>query len=172
MYGVLRRHEEQSGTDYQDRLFLSFDKMFSREKMGPLGEFFDYWKSRSNEHLGMPTIDSFRPKDEMLSGNSRAITLVDVTNSDPANFMFYSHPQYTRGFFDLSRRRLGDHPSRMNIKSCAADYLYCMINRQPIYHEIIQTIGDANRHYVRLALPVADKTGRVVNLAYAIRMMP
>ena len=116
MYGVLRRHEEQSGADYQDRLFLSFDKMFSREKMGPLGEFFDYWKSRRNEHLGMPTIDSFRPKDEMLSGNSRAITLVDVTNSDPANFMFYSHPQYTRGFFDLSRRRLGDHPSRERIK--------------------------------------------------------
>ncbi len=136
-----------------------------------LGEFFDYWKSRRNEQLGLPTTDSFRPKDDMPSGNSRAITLVDVTNSNPANFLFYSHPQYTKGFFDLSRRRLGDHPSLMNVKSCAADYLYCMINRQPIYHEIIQTIGSADRHYVRLALPIADNTGRVVNLAYAIRMM-
>ncbi|MEX2615824.1 MAG: hypothetical protein WD767_06995 [Alphaproteobacteria bacterium] len=171
MYGVLRRHEEQSGTDYQDRLFLSFDKMFSREKTSALGEIFDYWKFRRNEQVGLPTVDTFRPKDEMPSGNSRAITMVDVTYSDPANFLFFSHPQYTRGFFDLSRRRLGDHPSLMNVKSCAADYLYCMISRKPIYHEIIQTIGNANRHYVRLALPIADNSGRVVNLAYAIRMI-
>lgn len=171
MYGVLRRHEEQSGSDYQDRLFLSFDKMFSREKTSALGELFDYWKFRRNEFRDLPSIDNFRPKDDMPIDTSKAVTLVDVTFSDPANFLFFSHPQYTRGFFDLSRRRLGDHPSQMNMKSCAADYLYCMINRQPIYHEIIQTIGSANRHYVRLALPVADRTGRVVNIAYAIRMI-
>ena len=170
MYGVLQRQEQWSGDDHQERLMLSFDKMFGRERDGALGVLFDYWLASRSQGKILPTIGNFCPKEFVPPYLARAVSSVDVTFESPLNYVFRDHPHFTPGFNDLSNCRLGDQPSEMNALACASEYICCIRSQQPMYHEINQKIGNASRCYWRLTLPVADSCGRVVKLYYAIRM--
>ena len=170
MYGILQRREERSGGDRQERLTLSMAKMFGRERGGPLFTMHDYWQAKCRRH-DLPEARDFPPHRPLPPEAARRISWIDMASEDPFDFVLRNHLGLTPGFECFSDRRLGDHPSPMNAKSCAAEYLLCVRSRQPIYHEIDQILGGLVRQYVRLMLPAVDATGKVVRLVYVTRML-
>lgn len=170
MLGVLQRRIEQSGGDEQERLMLSFDKLFSREKNNPLWELFHFWQNAASKHDGVPRVDEFDYKAKLPESVKRYISWSDVTPVDPFNFVSHDHVNLTN-FRNHSNRRLGDYPAPMHARACAIEYLHCIRTRQPTYYEIDQTIGTINRHMVRMMVPVADQSGTVSKLIYAVRII-
>ena len=170
MYGVLERKEQRSGDDHQERLMLSFDKMFGRERHSILGMVHDYWMRKRSNPYDLPSVGEFYPKASLLPETAQAISFIDVSADDPFNYVIRDHPNLTPGFLDLSDRRIGDSPSKMNVEACAKEYTLCISLRRPLYHEIRQSIREASRGYIRLMLPVVDETGAVVRLFYASRL--
>lgn len=169
MYEVLQRRMETEGQDQQERLMLSLDTMMPREKGHAIGQLFDFWKFKAAPD-GVPRIDDFPYKAALPREVLRNVCWADVTPENPFNFVTQDHAKLT-AFSDASNRRLSQHQSRMHFRACASEYMHSMRERTPIYHEIDQTVGDISRHYVRLMLPVADVTGRVVRLVYAVRIV-
>lgn len=170
MYGVLQRRVEQAGDDRQERLMLSFDKMFAREKGNPLWSLFDFWNANRVSFDQIPSLDEFKYKSKLPRNITRYISWSDVTAEDPLNFVMHDHPNLTE-FNDHSNCRLGDHPIPMNAKACAIEYLHCIHSRQPTYFEIDQSFGTISRHMVRLMVPVMDDNNKVTRLVYAVRII-
>ena len=169
MYGVLQRRVEESGEDRQERLTYSFDKMFARERKTALGKLFEYWHAKRLVSNELPDESHFRSLD-LLPEPCRIFTVsVEADEPDPFKFTVKKHPSLS-AWGKHSIRRLGDLDSKMNVKSCVSEYLTCISSQQPMYHEIDQTMGSNNRHYVRLLLPVLGPSKNVTNLVYAIRI--
>ena len=74
-------------------------------------------------------------------------------------------------FGNYSHTALLHHPFRLHAARCAFEYELCKRVRQPIYHEITQTVGSTYRSYVRLLLPTVDSLGKVQKLYYATRYL-
>ena len=170
MHGVLKRRLEQSGGNQQERLMLSREKMFAREKGNALWVLHDFWHARSLASGQIPLTEDFAYKEILPESVTRYISWADVTPSNPLNFIMHDHTRQT-AFADHSDRRLGDHPVPMNAKACACEYIDCIRGKQPTYFEIDQSFGTISRHMVRLMVPVADSSGAVVKLVYAVRII-
>lgn len=170
MYGVLQRHEEYSGQDYQERLMLSFDKMFSREMHTPLGVMYRHWKNMSTPATQMPDADTFDYKSVLPETVSQYISWIEMRSEDPLNFVLHDHTNQT-AFVNHSDRPIGEHPCRMNGKACAREYMLCVNSAQPFYHEVNQNFGTLRRRYTRILLPLADKNGSIVKMVYGIRIL-
>ncbi len=170
MYGILQRRYEQSRTDRQERLMLSFDKMFAREKGNALWKLHEYWRENASRTGRTPKIDEFQYKTKLPASVSRYVSWSDVTASDPLNYVTHEHTHQT-AFRDHSNRRLGDHPSPMNAKACAMEYMHCVRTKQPIYFEIDQKFGAISRNMMRLIVPLADQSGNISRLIYAVRII-
>lgn len=169
MYGILHRRWEQSGNDEQERLMLSFDKMFTRERDTALGDLFSYWQAKRTNGDELPLENHFSPQ-ELLPDSLRVYTAwVETETANPFNFVVRNHPSLS-AWANQSDLRLSEIGSKMNAKSCAAEYLNCKNVRRPLYHEIEQTIEGNSRHFTRLLLPVIDNTNSVTKLIYAVRM--
>lgn len=170
MLGVLQRRVEQSGDDHQERLMLSFEKLFPREKDTALWHLFQLWQDTSSQQGGTPIVDNFDYKSKLPDSINRYVCWSDVTPSDPFNFVMRDHAHLT-AFSNHSNRRVGDHPVLMNARACAAEYMHCIKTRQPTYYEIDQTFGNISRHLVRMMVPVADSSGKISRLVYAVRII-
>ncbi len=169
MYGVLKRLVETEGQDQQERLMLSIDKMLPREQNNAIGQLFEYWRFKSLPN-GLPCVTDFDYKSALSPETLRNISWADVTAEDPFNFITREHVKLT-AFQDASNRRLRDLPSRMHYRACASEYLLSIKMRQPIFHDIDQSVGSISRNYLRLMLPIADESGRVIKLVYAVRIV-
>lgn len=169
MYGVLKRLVESEGQDQQERLMLCIDKMLPREQNNAIGQLFEYWRYKSLPD-GLPRVNDFDYKSALPEDVLRKICWADVSAEDPFNFVTRDHAKLT-AFQDASNHRLRDLPSRMHYRACASEYMLSIKMRKPIFHDIDQTVGSISRNYMRLMLPVADETGRVVRLVYAVRIV-
>lgn len=170
MYGILHRRFEQAGENEQERLMLSFDKMFAREKNTALWNLFQMWQEKQSNASSTPTVDEFLYREKLSDTAKKYICWSDVSASDPFDFITRDHANLT-SFSNHSDRRLGDHPVQMNAKACAVEYLHCVSTRQPTYYEIRQTYGSINRHFSRLMVPIADEMGKISRLVYAVRII-
>lgn len=169
MYGVLQRRYEKSGTDEQERLLLSFDRMFVREKGSALGKLFDYWREKQAIGGKLPVDEEFHYQNALPNELNRFVCWADVSSENPTSYITGHHANLST-FGNHSNRRLVDHPSKMNGWSCMAEYMKCIRSRRPFYHEIEQTIDNNHRHYFRLMLPIADPNDHVTKLIYAVRI--
>ena len=138
MFGVLQRRLEWERGDQQERLMLSIDKMFGREQNNALEELFDFWREK-RQHGNIPRVHGFQYKTSLSTDALRHVSWADVTATDPYNFVTREHRKQT-AFRDHSNCRLGEYPSRMNLRALAAEYIDCIQTRKPIYHEIDQTM--------------------------------
>lgn len=170
MLGVLQRRFEQNGTEQQERLMLAFDQMFPREKNTALWELFHLWQYTASQQGGTPIVENFDYKSKLPETVRRYICWSDVTPSDPFNFVMHDHAHLT-AFNNHSNRRVGDHPVLMNARACAAEYMHCIRTKQPTYYEIDQTFGNISRHMMRMMVPIADSSGEISRLVYAIRII-
>lgn len=170
MYGVLQRQEEYSGSDYQERLMLSFDQMFGREIDSPLGITYRLWRERCSPVTQMPDINDFDYKQFLPDNVSPYISWIEMRSEDPLNYVLHDHTNQT-GFVNHSDRPIGEHPCRMNGKACAKEYMICVNAAKPFYHEINQSFGTLRRRYTRILLPLSDKGGSIVKMIYGIRIL-
>lgn len=149
---------------------LSFAKMFGRERGGPLFTMHDYWQAKCRRH-DLPEATDFPPHRPLPPSAASRVSWVDADSEDPFDFMIRNHRGPTPGLGKFTDHPIGEHPSPMNARSCAAEYLLCIGSRHPIYHEIDQVLGGLVRRYMRLLLPVVDATGTVVRLVYVTRLL-
>ncbi|NKB57901.1 MAG: hypothetical protein GKS00_16380 [Alphaproteobacteria bacterium] len=170
MYGILRRQYEESGTDQQERLMLSFDKMFSRERDTALGDLFSYWRLKCAGTSNLPNMNEFSSRSLLPQSARRFTSWLETETSNPLGFVLRNHPKLT-AFGDHSNHRLGELTFKMNAKAIIKEYLYCKSLQRPLYHEIEQTVESNSRHFVRLLLPVVDDSGDVTRLVYAVRLI-
>jgi hypothetical protein len=170
MYGILRRQVENAFGDAQERLTLSIETLLPREAGNVLFELHDLWWKRSAGGGEPPCVDGFDYKSLLPAEFHRYVSWVDLSAADPYNYVIRDHTHQSQ-FCDHTDRRLGDHPSRMNTRSCAAEYIACIRDRRPFYHEIDQTVGSISRQYRRMMLPIANARGKVERLVYAVRMV-
>ena len=169
MYGVLQRRCEQIGDHEQERLTLSFDTLFPRERDTALGDLFGYWREKRLDRADLPDESHFMSR-EMLPVSCRIHTAwVDADTENPFDYVIRKHPSLLE-WGDRTVRRVGELDSMMNAKSCAMEYMTCIRSKKPMYHEITQTFGSDSRHYIRLLLPLFDGSNNVTRLFYAVRI--
>jgi len=169
MYGVLQRKIEESGNDRQERLMLSFEKMFAREKGTALWELFNFWLGKKVGNAELPQERDFIDPNHLPKECRSATAWIEAEVEDPFNFVVRNHPSMS-AWENQSDRRLAELESAMNARSIATEYMFCKKMRQPMYYEIEQNVGSNRRHYVRLLLPVLNDTHNVTKLVYAVRM--
>lgn len=169
MYGVLHRQEQRSGVDHQERLTYSLDVMAGHERGTALSLYYQYWTSRCDRKHRLPILHNFRPKDDLPSEVAQQVSWIDVTLSDPLNYSLHDHPAGICG--DWNHRRIHEHASKLHSKACAMEYFFCRNTRAPVYMHIEQKMRGVEREYSRLLLPLINKSGKVVRLAYAWRFL-
>jgi len=174
MYQELERVTEQRGGIVQERRMLRIEQMLDREINHQTGKdttvksLFKYWHAtHQNGHL--PSAAAFSPRALLEPKDARWVSWIDVTQENPFNFVLYDHPGAFFGNFSCTA--LLRHPFKLHAARCAFEYELCKRTRQPIYHEITQTVGRSHRSYVRLLLPTVDKSGKVQKLFYATRYL-
>ncbi len=101
------------------------------------------------------------------NGDLRSYAWIDVTPDNPFNFVLHNHPGNFVG--DLSNSVLNAYPYRMHARSCAAEYLECKTEAQPVAHYVNQELSGNHREYVRLMIPILNADGRVSKIVYAFR---
>ena len=174
MYQELERVTEQRAGLVQERRMLHIEQMLDREINSHTGGdtalkvLFKYWHAMC--HNGrLPSAHEFNPRAMLGSKDARWISWIDVAQENPFNFVLYDHPGAYFG--NYSHTALLHHPFRLHAARCAFEYELCKRVRQPIYHEITQTVGSTYRSYVRLLLPTVDSLGKVQKLYYATRYL-
>lgn len=156
---------------FQERIRMPLDELASREADPETGaptvvqNLFDYWQERRTGTV--PTLDSFEPQGVFSPDDLKWVSWIDVDSSDPLNFVLQDHPGTVFG--DWSGKALREYHIPHHARSCALEYLTCKTVQRPLYHEIRQTVGDVSRNYVRLLLPVVDRSRQITRLYYATR---
>ncbi len=169
MYGVLQRQVDQCGEDSQERLMMSFDKAFVRERDTKLGDLYRYWNEKRLLSKELPHESFFSNQEHLPNSCRNGVAWVNAMEADPFNYTIKKDSSLS-AWGNRSLRRVGELDSPMNSRSCAREYLTCLNLQQPMYHEIEQTFGDNTRHYVRLLLPILNSSNKVESLFYALRI--
>lgn len=169
MYEVLQRKVEQSGCDQQERLTLSLDTMFARERHSAIGDLFSYWLSKRDGTAELPVSTQFSERHQLPNSILPFIASVETQFDSPLNYIVRNHPGKS-AWGDKSDLRIGDFDNSMNARSCANEYMICKTMRTPLYSEISQNIGSKSRHFARLMLPISGEKNEVVKVIYAVRI--
>lgn len=134
----------------QERRRLSLSAILKVEDMAgrhtPIRDLFDRWRAGAD-------FDDAR--------------WIDVRSTNPYDFVIHNHPGTVIG--GRSEIILKDYPVRMQARSCAAEYWECKSINQPVAHYVNQEFHGLQREYVRLMIPIADPSGLVQKIVYAIR---
>ncbi len=162
----------ESGVSYiQERTQLPLDQMVAREvspvtgKPTALRSLFDYWQSRRTGETA--PVCAFEPSNAFTPEEFQWVSWIDVRHPDPMDFVFQAHPGFLFG--NWSGKAVREYPNQIHAKSLALEYLTCKMVRQPSYYELTQRVGEVSRTYMRLLLPVEDRSRTVSRLYYATR---
>jgi len=167
----VRRVQEEYLGDEQERLELHLNDLLINEGHTSLGELYRYYCSLRRDDL--PFESEFVPSRHIGSSILSMSASVDTGAVSPENFIMRDHPEMPSGPFgtELTGLRLVEFPSALHADSLIDEYSACRRRRQPMYHEIDQTIGGVSRAYRRLMLPLLDPAGDVKRIAYGFRFL-
>lgn len=108
----------------------------------------------------------------LLGPHRQCLGWVNVAESNPIEFTFEGQSAPLRGFgIDVRGKPISRFPSQIHSVSLMLDILECRNERQPLYHQIEQTIRGVHRVYRRLLAPFEDCKGQADRVFYAIRWM-
>ena len=150
---------------WQTRVQFSVDRLlgielinerFGRPKSG-IQKAYEHW--RDKKRGGQVRLDDY----EWGPGDDVATTLIDVSPSSPLRYRFTS--TRFRYFGWMTDRRLSDFPHREIVEACSAEYLACKSGAEPVAHHLAHDLNGFRREYLRLLLPLTDRSGRVSALA-------
>ena len=122
---------------------------------------FKYWKDlrragrvRQDEYNWEPSADV-------------STSLIDVTPSNPFAYSFTAHN--LRCFSWMTGKQLAEFPHRQIVDACGIEYFSCKSDAQPVGHHISHNLNGFKRDYLRLLLPLTDRSGQVSALACVSR---
>lgn len=132
-----------------------------------------FWEAMREPHQLLPKVSNFRPREVFDPRDLERCHAVDVRPVEPPNFVMREHPggSVSERYGDISDKPISYFPSKIHAEACGAEYDLCRSIGFPMYHEIDQIVCGYSRRYRRLMLPLTDDGGRVVRLAYVIRLL-
>lgn len=122
---------------------------------------FNYWKGKSR--AGRVRLDQY----DWEPSADVATSLIDLTPSNPFAYSFVAHN--LRCFSWMTGKQLAEFPHREIVDACAIEYLSCKCEAEPVGHHISHNLHGFKRDYLRLLLPLTDRSGRVSALACVSR---
>lgn len=159
------------GDDEQTRFRYAIGDFLELEQGTRPRQLYDFWRRLPREQHGLPHERNCGPRDAFPAACGVMGSWIETRAEDPLNFVMREHePNEFPGYgTELSDQPLSGFPDSLHAFSCAAEYLFCKSDREPVYHEIRQVTGGIRRHYTRIMLPVAGDYGKVVRVHYAVR---
>jgi len=154
---------------WQKRQQMPVDTLLAIEQIGEqvgrsksaIQKAFSYWQI---EHRNGRTSQ----KDFNLAPiNTGAISLIDVTPESPYHYRFsVKRDVYFRW---MEEKPLAEFPYPDIIRFCSNEYYSCKMAAEPFGHHISHDLKGFKREYLRLLLPLTDRSGRVSALACVSR---
>ena len=122
---------------------------------------YEYWQQRRR---GARVADGSY---ELDAGDDVSTSFIDVTPESPLHYRFTSTQfKIVRWMAD---KRLAEFPHRDIVHACSTEYLSCKSAGEPVGHHISHDLDGFRRDYLRLLLPLTDRTGRVSALVCVSR---
>ena len=162
MLGQIDRLDETDFEDRQTRIAIDPGRAPVDHAGTGIAMLFRYWQERRLIDDGVPLAAEFRSLLEQYPW-------VDVSRSNPLNFIMHNHPAGVCG--DWEGRRFADHPVRIHAKACAREYQNCKDRAAPVYVYTKQEMLGIDREYAKILLPLADEAGCVTRVVYAWRFL-
>jgi hypothetical protein len=107
-----------------------------------------------------------------LADYSGFIGWINVCGESPMEYTFDGQDAPIRGFkIDLQGMPISAFPSEIHAVDLMMDIVRCRETREPLYHQIDQTMNGMRRFYRRLLAPFEDPAGRVKRVYYAVRWL-
>ena len=104
---------------------------------------------------------------ELDPGQDVSTSLIDVTPESPLHYRFTSTQfKIVRWMAD---KRLAEFPHSDIVHACSTEYLSCKSAAEPVGHHISHDLDGFRRDYLRLLLPLTDRTGHVSALVCVSR---
>jgi hypothetical protein len=156
-------------TGWQTRVRFPVDRLLAIESLSQrlggsatgIQRAFEYWQQRKR---GAGVVSG---NYELTPGNDVSTSFIDVTPESPLHYRFTSTQfKIVRWMAD---RRLAEFPHRDIVHACSAEYLSCKAAAEPVGHHITHDLDGFRRDYLRLLLPLTDRTGRVSALVCVSR---
>lgn len=154
---------------WQTRVRLPVERLLAIEQLNQrlggvatgIQRAFTYWQQR-RRGAGVRA-DEY----ELETGDDVSTSLIDVTPESPFQYRFTSTQfKIVRWMAD---RRLVEFPHRDIVHACSTEYLACKAGAEPVGHHISHDLQGFRRDYLRLLLPLTDRTGRVSALVCVSR---
>lgn len=159
------------GDDEQTRTQYAITDFLVLEAGTRLRQVYEYWARLPRNERGLPDESSCYQDETSQNVSSLLGSWVETRSEDPLEFIMREHePNAFPGYgVELSGKPFCDYPDSLHGFSCAAEYLFCKTDREPVYHQIRQTTGGIKRHYARILLPLDGEAGTVSRIYYAVR---
>ena len=154
---------------WQTRVRFPVDRLLSIEQLGQrlggaatgIQRAYEYWQQRKRG-AGVEA-DSY----ELEPGCDVSTSLIDVTPESPLHYRFTSTQfKIVRWMAD---KRLAEFPHRDIVYACSNEYLACKTAAEPVGYHISHDLDGFRRDYLRMLLPLTDRTGRVSALVCVSR---
>lgn len=105
-----------------------------------------------------------------LADYSGFVGWINLFGEAPMEYTFDGQDAPIRGFkIDLQGMPISAFPSEIHAVDLMMDVIRCRETREPLYHQIDQTMNGMRRVYRRLLAPFEDPAGRVKRVYYAVR---
>lgn len=154
---------------WQERVQFSADSLLAIEQINQqlgvnsagIQRALQYWKDK--RRVGRVRLRDF----EWEPNADVSTSLIDVSSDNPFDYSFVAH---NLKFFNwMMGKRLADFPYREIVDACGAEYYSCKDAAEPVGHHIAHDLDGFKRDYLRLLLPLTDRSGRVTALACVSR---
>ncbi|MFN4087714.1 MAG: ribbon-helix-helix domain-containing protein [Alphaproteobacteria bacterium] len=163
---ILSTPFESEGSDFNRWTLWRTDAL---DRTPRRGMFLPFWQwTDCRRQLGrVPTLT------EMLEGplgeelERQRANLIDVRPEDPGQYVF--DRLAASSIFGPAPRLVGAMEFKPHARSLILDATAVKTSGVPRVASVSQRYGGINRAYVRLALPLADETGRVARIAAVVR---
>ena len=159
----------QDNEDFDRRTIWNRDRL---DLTPQSGMFLSYWQWMMRRRMlgRLPRFEEMLTgpfADELARGT---VNIIDTTPENPEGFLL-SHLSSTSRQFDAfaGRKAIGELRFKLHSQSLAHETLEAKTSAEPHVASISQRHAGVNRAYVRLALPLADESGRVVRVATIVR---
>jgi hypothetical protein len=157
--------------DEQTKIRYAIDDFLTLEQGTRPRQLYDYWMRLPRNQFGLPDENYCCPREMSSEVLSILGSWIETLSEDPLDYIMREHAENDFPGYgcELSNKPLSEFPDSLHAFSCAAEYLFCKTDREPVYQEITQTTGGIRRHYTRIMLPFDGKDGNVVRIYYAVR---
>lgn len=158
------------GRGWQQRARFPVDKLLAIEQVNRrvggrtesgIQNAYNYWQSK--RRAGRVRLDDY----EWEPDGDVVTTLIDVSPWSPFRYRFRSH--HLKYFRWMTDKPLAEFPHREIINACSLEYHSCKADAQPVAHHISHDLAGFRRDYLRLLLPLTDRSGHVSTLACVSR---